>query len=250
MPKEFAVTDRSAALRLALVIFVVVAGGLGTESTAATPPPPPFHAEYDVVWKGINAGTSTLELARDPTNGWTYISRNVARGLFKLALPGEILQRSSFTLDNGQPRPKRYSADDGTADTSRDVDLHFDWANGRVHGTSEGKPVDLPIRDNLQDPMSVQIALMQALAAGDNPQRFFLADKDEIKEFLYELEPPRRLSTALGELDTVVYGTRRPGSDRVTRLWLAPALGYLPVQAERRRGAKLEWSMRIRALKR
>ena len=104
MPREFAVTDRSAALRLALVIFVVVAGGLGTESTAATPPPPPFHAEYDVVWKGINAGTSTLELARDPTNGWTYISRNVARGLFKLALPGEILQRSSFTLDNGQPR--------------------------------------------------------------------------------------------------------------------------------------------------
>ena len=261
---EFAMTERCAAPKITLrrsalrsfagalwlMIFGVVVGGFSAESRAATPPPQPFHAEYDVVWKGINAGTSTLELTRDPANGWIYISRNVARGLFKLALPGEILQRSRFALDNGQPRPKQYSADDGTSDTSRDVDLRFDWASGRVRGTSEGKPVDLAIRENLQDPMSVQIALMQALAAGEQPQRFFLADKDEIKEFLYELEAPLRLATALGELDTVVYGTRRPGSDRVTRLWLAPSLGYVPVQAERRRGTKLEWSMRIRTLKR
>lgn len=242
---------RTRALRaLAVAILCIGSVALATTTLAATPAPQPFHAEYDVVWKGINAGTSTLELARDPANGWIYVSRNVARGLFKLALPGEILQRSTFALDNGQPRPKQYSADDGTDDTSRDVELRFDWANGRVRGTSEGKAVDLPIRDNLQDPMSVQIALMQALAAGEKPQRFFLADKDEIKEFLYEVEAPLRLQTALGELDTVVYGTRRPGSDRVTRLWLAPSLGYIPVQAERRRGTKLEWSMRIRALTR
>lgn len=223
---------------------------IGVSAHAQPPTLRPFHAEYDVIWKGINAGTSTLELTPDAGNGWRYVSRNIAHGLFKLALPGEILQSSVFSLENGQPRPKRYLADDGTRDTSRDVDLTFDWANGQVRGTSEGKTVGLPLRDALQDPMSVQIALLQSLAAGASPQRFFLADKNEIKEFLYDAEPNARVHTALGEFETVVYASHRPGSDRITRLWLAPALGFTPVQAERRRGSKLEWSMRIRTLQR
>ena len=32
------------------------------------------------------------------------------------------------------------------------------------------------------------------------------------------------------------------------RMWFAPSLGYLPVQAERSRGGKLEFAMRIRSL--
>lgn len=242
--------DGLAFFLLAVATIALLPGTTLAAQSLQTPPLQPFHAEYDVVWKGITAGTSTLDLAPDPGNGWRYVSRNVAHGLFKLALPGEILQTSVFSLDAGQPRPKRYAADDGTTDTSRDVELIFDWASGRVRGTSEGKSVDLPSRTALQDPMSVQIALMQALAAGERPQRFFLADKDEIKEFVYDAEPATRLHTALGDLDTLVYASHRPGSDRVTRLWLAPSLGYTPVQAERRRGSKLEWSMRIRTLRR
>ena len=79
---------------------------------------------------------------------------------------------------------------------------------------------------------------------------YFMIDKTEIKEFVYDAEPASRIRTALGELDTVVYASHRPGSDRITRIWLAPALGFTPVQAERRRGSKLEWSMQIRSLRR
>jgi hypothetical protein len=33
-------------------------------------------------------------------------------------------------------------------------------------------------------------------------------------------------------------------------VWYAPSLGHAPVQAERRRGSKLEWTMRLKTLKR
>jgi len=219
-------------------------------AAAATAPLEPFQASFEVVFRGMNAGTSSLELTRDNGNRWRYVSRNEARGLFKLALPGEIRQTSLFTLEDDWPRPLRYVADDGTKSTDKDISLEFDWPAGRVRGTAERKAVDLPLQAGLQDGMSVQIALLRALAAGERPSGFRLIDKDEIKEYVYVDEGRAPLRTVAGELDTVVWSSHRPSSDRVTRVWYAPSLGFLPVQAERKRGDRLEWSMRLKTYRR
>lgn len=210
----------------------------------------PFTATFEVVYRGMNAGTTTLELSPEGGDRWRYVSRANARGVFRLVLSGEIHQTSQFTLGASGPRPIRYVADDGTEDIKRDIRLDFDWKAGRVRGTAEAQPVDLAVRDGLQDGMSVQIALMRALAAGERPKRFFLIDKDEIKEYLYEQEGTARIKTAAGELDAVIWTSRRPTSDRVTRVWYATALGHTPVQAERRRGDKVEWTMRLKSMQR
>ena len=228
----------------ALAASLLVPAGLAQE------PLKPFAAAYEVVYRGMNAGTTTLELSSEGSDRWRYVSKANARGLFRLVLSGEIRQTSQFTLAGGDPRPARYVADDGTEDVKRDIRLDFDWKAGRVRGTAETHPVDRPLREGLQDGMSVQVALIRALLAGERPTSYFLIDKDEIKEFLYQAEGTARLKTAVGELDTLVYSSRRPTSDRVTRVWYAPSLGYTPVQAERRRGDKLEWTMRVKSLQR
>ena len=63
-------------------------------------------------------------------------------------------------------------------------------------------------------------------------------------------EGAARIHTALGELDTVIWSSSRPDSDRVTRMWYAPSLGYLPVRAEQMRSGKLQVRMLIRSLTR
>lgn len=210
----------------------------------------PFAAAYDVVYRGMNAGTTSLALSSEGGDRWRYDSKANARGIFRLVLSGEIRQTSQFTLGDGDPRPLRYIADDGTEDIKRDIRLEFDWKAGRARGTAETRAVDLPLREGLQDGMSVQIALIHALLRGERPTRYSLIDKDEVKEFLYQTEGTARVRTVLGELDTLVYSSRRPTSDRVTRVWYAPSLGYTPVQAERRRGDAVEWTMRLRSLQR
>ena len=82
------------------------------------------------------------------------------------------------------------------------------------------------------------------------PPRFALFDKNEAKQYDYTRERMQSLETPLGHLDTVVYRSDRPGSDRVTRLWLAEGLGYLPVQAEREHGGRVDLSLHVRELKR
>jgi hypothetical protein len=210
----------------------------------------PFSTSYAVMWKGMKVGTSSLRLTEDAAGRYTYVSHNQARGIFRLAFPGDILQQSQFQLVGGLVRPLQFRGDDGTSDTARDVSLDFDWDANRARGTAEQRPVDLALRPGLQDPMSVQIALMLELAAARTPEVFWMLDKDEIKEYVYAREGNARLDTPVGALDTVVYASHRPNSDRITRIWYAQSLGWVPVRAERTRAGKLEWSMLLQKVQR
>ena len=211
------------------------------------PPPAPFVATYEVAWHGITAGESTLTLAAaaQTPGTFTYSSNIKAHGVFRLVFPDALVQSSTFTLADGHILPLHYQETGQARDHHDDVDLTFDPTSGRVHGTSETHSVDQPLDAGIQDPMSVQIELMRQLQAGLAPTQFKLFDKDEAKEYFYTRERSEVLNTPMGALDTVVYRSDRPGSDRVTRLWLAPKLNYLPLQAARSRNGSVDLSMRI-----
>jgi hypothetical protein len=234
--------------------FAAVAGPillLGATRLAPAAEPQPFDVRFSVEWKGMNAGSSSLTLRRTGPRSFRYESRNTARGLFQLAFPGDITQTSEFELDaQDRPRPLRYLGDDGSREGRKDVALIFDWEKGRVSGMAEQQPVDLALQAGVQDPMTVQIAVMLELAAGRKPERYFLMDKDEVKEYVYTCEGSVRIRTALGELETIVCSSSRPGSNRITRVWYAPSLGYAPVRAQRVRGGKTEITMLLRRLSR
>jgi hypothetical protein len=252
-------TGMRRAVRAVLLLWVAAAAPISSLAQAplaaplAAPlnaPLQPFKTSFSVEWKGINAGTSWLELTQSGPGQYRYVSRNNARGIFRLALPDEITQTSDFVLENGLVKPVRYRADDGSADKSRDISLDFDWSRNRVRGTAEKKAVDLEASPGLQDGMSVQIALMVDLAAGRSPSMYWMIDKNKLKDYEYRSEGTARIRTTLGELDTVIWSSRRPNSDRITRVWYAPALGYSPVKAERVRGGKVEVAMTLRSLAR
>ncbi|HTY48232.1 MAG TPA: DUF3108 domain-containing protein [Steroidobacteraceae bacterium] len=216
---------------------------------AGSGPPAAFSATYAVAWHGITAGQSLLQLTA-AGDAWRYTSRIQAHGIFRLVFPDALLQSSTFRLQDGRVAPLSYSETGQARDHSDDVSLTFDRGTGRVRGMAGRKIVDQPLVAGVQDPMSVQVELMRELAMGADPQRFVLFDKDESKEYRYTREGSVALDTALGRLATVLYRSDRPGSDRVTRLWLAPQLGYLPVRAERSRGGSVDLSLRILSLNR
>ena len=75
-------------------------------------------------------------------------------------------------------------------------------------------------------------------------------DKDQLKEFNYTQEGAAKIRTAIGELDTVIVTSQRTGNNRILRMWFAPSLGFVPVQAERSRDGKVEIAMRIKSVDR
>ncbi len=196
----------------------------------------PFEATYAVTYKGFRAGSSVFELHRETDGTLSYSSRSNASGAFRLFLGHEITQRSWMVSDAMGVRPLRYAGDDGSPKTDRDMDLRFDWKAGRVTGTQEDETVDLPLAGEVQDPMSAQVALMHEVSEGRKPRDYRLVDKTQLQTYVYSSAGTERLQTPFGTFDTVVYVSRREGAKHSIRIWLAPSLGFVPLQAEQARG--------------
>jgi hypothetical protein len=208
----------------------------------------PFSAHYVAEWHDISVGTSDLKLERGAEPGHYHYSWTIsARGIFRLVYSDDVTQQSWFAIVDGHIRPDKYRAAQGSAG----VNFDFDWPSGHARGSSEGKPVDLTLKPGTQDLMSIQVEVMLDLKNGNLPSNFTIIDKDQMKDFLYTREGTAKLQTSIGSLDTIIVASRHDANDRrVLRMWFAPDLGFVPVQAERTRDDKLEFAIRIRSLQR
>jgi hypothetical protein len=223
-------------------------GPIDCSSAAAQPvepTPTPFVARYDAQWKSINVGSSVITLKAGAEPGqYEYEWTITARGIFKVVYDKPVTQSSWFDVLGGHARPRKYLGEEG----SSSVSLNFDWDNKTITGLSEGKPVNIAIKNSAQDLNSIQVEIMLDLQHGELPKTFEIIDKDQLKEFNYTREPGSvRIRTAVGELETVVVASQRTGNNRILRMWFAPSLGYMPVQAERTRDGKLEFALRLKS---
>ena len=207
----------------------------------------PFRATYVAEWKGMSAANSTVELKHVDGDIYTYSSVNTARGMFRMAFPDALSQTSTFKIVDGRVVPQLFG---GMDEKERPINLTFDWQKKRVTGIAKEKPVDLELPEGTQDAMSLQIASLRNLASGNLKGTVWMIDANKLKQYELVLEGNARIETALGELDTVIYSSKRANSDRLTRTWVAPTLGYLPVKAESIRGKKTEVTLLIQSVDR
>jgi hypothetical protein len=227
---------------------LVLASLASTHAAAQTLSEPgiaPFVAHYEASWKGISVGTSEIHLTRGTEPGeYQYIWTITAHGIFRIAYRDDLVQKSWLKMVGEHVRPDKYFGKEG----SQTVELNFDWKEKRATGVSESKPVDIKLPDGTQDVMSIQVEVMFDLKNGNLPKTFQIIDKDQLKKFDYTQEGTARIRTAIGELDTVIVTSQRAGNNRILRMWFAPSLGFVPVQAERSRDGKIEIAMRIKSV--
>ena len=209
----------------------------------------PFEASYAWIWNGMTVAVTTLTLAKNGADTWTYTSRSEPRGVGKL-MSQRPRTASVLRVTPGGVEPLSYKGDDGTSSTQRSIDLKYDWDKHRVTGVYEQTPVDLPLTAQVQDDSSIQIALMVALLRGQTPDRFDLIDKDAVREYHYARAGQATLPTPLGALAAVIYTSRKANSPRVNSYWCAPDQGYIPLRVQQKRADEVEWTMEILSLKR
>jgi hypothetical protein len=234
--------------KLAVALFLAaIASADAVAQAPDTSGVAPFIAKYEAAWKGMTIGTSEIQLTRGAEPGsYMYVWTISAQGFFRIAYRDDLVQKSWVTMIGDHVRPDKYFGKEG----SRTVELNFDWQDKRATGMSEGKPVDIQLPDGAQDVMSSQVEVMLDLKNGNLPKTFKIIDKDQLKEFNYTQEGNARIHTAIGGLDTVIVTSQRTGNNRILRMWFAPSLGFVPVQAERTRDGKVEISMRIKSVDR
>jgi hypothetical protein len=243
-------TERAVlAVALAAAVTTATAAPAGSalsQPTALAPKPAPFVATYTILWHGVPAGSSTLELRQTAPQLYLYTSTDSAHGFFRLAFPHPLRQSSRFRIAAGEVEPLDFQ----TGGAGNAVMAQFDWKIGQVTGMAKGKLLDLKLQPGTQDPLSVQIAIMLKLQGRDVPDAFWMLNSDEIDRFQYVRHEEATLDTPLGKLHTILYTSHEAGSDKTTYLWLAPALDYMPARAEQHVKGDTQVSLEIRAFAR
>lgn len=228
---------------LASAVLAVAA----TAHAAPAAQPTPFVATYTITWHGVSAGSSTLELRQTAPQLYLYTSTDEAYGVFRLAFPHPIRQSSRLRIAAGEVEPLAFQA----GGAGNEVMAQFDWQEGHVTGMAKGKLLDLKLQPGTQDPLSVQIAIMLRLKAEDSaPDAFWMLNTDEIDRFQYVRHEETTLDTPLGKLRTILYTSHKPGTEKTTYLWLAPALDYMPARAEQHVKGSTQVSLEIRTFTR
>jgi hypothetical protein len=204
----------------------------------------PYVATYAVSYRGLDAGTLRMELKRDPqSNRYIFETQANPSVLARLVIGRDAVERTVFEPSDGSIRPLEWTLEDGKSGSNGDGHLKFDWAANTVSGEFEGKPVELPTQPGLQDRLSIQVAVSAALVQGREPSSIVMVNGDKTRDYTYVRGSTQQLDTKIGKLDTVIFESTRAGSNRVSRVWHAPTLEYVPVRAEQIRKGKVETIM-------
>ena len=211
----------------------------------------PYKARYQVTFRGLSGGQIESSLSRGSVPGqWLYETRAFPSLLGRVAVSPHARERSTMQVTPSGVRPLTFDFNDGSTSSNKDVRFRFDWAAGRVQGEAEGVPFDLAVQPGTQDTASVQAAMIIELPAGRSPAGFPILTGRRLREYRYWYEGKSTVMTPFGQFEAVVWANQRDGSTRVTKVWHAPALGYVPVQAIQYRKGQAETQMKLLALTR
>jgi hypothetical protein len=210
-------------------------------------PPVPYTAKYSLVKTGMAMAQATYTLARTE-RGWEFRAHARPTRMISLMINDEIDEYSLLEIENGQVKPieYQYTQKKGDAKTVKFLEVRYDWPNriATVNNGSDSRRLD--ITDDIQDPLSVQLALMQRMKRGCRNVRYTVIDALEPQKQRFECTASESVSTELGELQALKLSYRKGKRETVT--WLAPELNYIPVKIQQYKNNDLNSEMRITAV--
>ena len=195
------------------------------------PIPNNFSVEY-VLQSGLfDIGKTKRTLSLQENGRYAFTSVTKATGMFAMFYNGKVTERSIWEYREGRARPLQYSYND-TNKKKRNVNLAFDWENKTVTNTINGEPWDMTIPPDTQDKLIYQINIMFDFLENNDVKtiKINVADGGKLKTYGVVIQKKETIKTPAGKFETI--RINRDDGKRVTTLWCAPSLNYLPVRIE------------------
>jgi len=201
------------------------------------------HEAFYKVRISVLGGTMRTTVT-ETENGFAAKSIIKPAGLAKLVMRGSIEERSEFTVGADGIRSAHYDSSDTLSRKDKFMAFDFDWANERVSGRINDQDFAFEFDGELHDRVSIQYELMYNLLNGITSGDYALLDGEKLKQLQISNIGTKTIKTPFGKFEAVGIQHRAMNSSRVSTLWCAEALGYLPVLIEQHRDGK----RRVRAV--
>ena len=213
-------------------VFISSAPALASEALV------PHTAEYKIKISVLGGKLHTsFQVTGD---GYAATSTIKATGLARLIAHGHITESSTFSNFDDGIRPAEFHSVDSLSSKGEIVDLTFDWDSQEVAGQIDGEDFRADLDGIVHDRVSLQYALMHDLINGGRRDQYSLQDAEKLKLLSVTDMGSKIVKVPFGKFEAIGIQHRAGNSSRVTTLWCAKELGYLPIMIEQHRKGKLK----------
>jgi hypothetical protein len=197
----------------------------------------PHKARYDVRIS-VLGGTLVSEVT-EAAPGFMVNTVIKPTGMSRMIARGVIQESSYFLLDPQGVQPAQYRSIDTISPDDDRVALDFNWREHTVQGVVNNEHFETSLEGRVHDRVSIQYELMLDLLNGEAEDEYWLLDGDELKLLKVTNIGTKTVKVPYGEFEVVGIQHSKENSSRVTTLWCAEELDYLPVVIEQHRKGKL-----------
>jgi hypothetical protein len=205
----------------------------------------PYTAKYNLRMQMGVVAEATFDLKKEGKH-WRFNSRAKPKGMVSLLMSDEITETSLIDIEPKRIRPLSYTYRRGDPDEDTDEQMwqiKYNWQQNTADiSTRKGKK-QIPLQADILDPMTVQLALAQAVKQGCTHARYTVFDEDKTEEYVFEQSGMETVQTPLGDYAAVKI--HRKHGKRETVTWFAPKLNYIPVRIRQLRNGNLNSELNL-----
>lgn len=190
-----------------------------------------FTATYSAK-VGIARGETKLELRRLDAQRFVVESRTKLRGLVSLFKRGEIYEIAHFDYVDGELLPRDFTRTDDISGDDRNVQVTYNWDSATATIAYQDTTTNVAIEAGVSNTLVMQVALMQHLSNGQQPQWLDVVGHKGRLRFSIRYEGEDTLTIDNAEQPLFRYSHSRENSGIRTTFWAAPERDHLPLKAE------------------
>ena len=224
-------------------ILLLATALLATAGQAATLPD--FEASYILKRGSLRIGSSAIALRTGDDSSYLYESRSWPTPWVAWLLKDRLHESSRGYITATGLRPDTYHYLRSGGRKEREADLFFDWDRNLVSNRVEGSRWEMDIPTGTIDKLASHLGMMLALQQGKDDVTFMVADGGHLKEYRFKVIGHKTVEVPAGSFETVKITKLRDNKDRVTYVWCAPALNYLPVRIWQRETDAAEYTSEL-----
>lgn len=189
--------------------------------------PQAFQANYAVMKSGISLGDMNANLVYS-NNQYTYLKQTKANGIAAFLSGDTLTERSSGTQQGALLKAQQYLHHHKNKRKDRRDQFSFVTPT-QVKGQYKNDGYSLTVPNGTLDPALLELRIMDDLKA-NRPLNYRVTEKGKLKDYRFQRLGKEMLSLPAGQYNCEKIRMIRDNGERITTIWLAPELDFVPVK--------------------
>jgi hypothetical protein len=206
---------------------------------------PSFAATFKIMRDSLRLGTTELSLTVEANGDYRYESHTWPSRWISWLLKEDLRELSRGIIDHTGIRPLFYNYQRTGRRATRTAELTFDWKTSTVVNNVADSKWEMTIPAGTLDKLSTQLGMMRELQNGATDKTFAVADGGKLKQYTFQVIGTETVDLPAGRFETVKLNRVGDSKEKLTYIWCAPELHYLPVRLWQRKKDQSEYQSEL-----